>query len=104
MNTTTEHNTRAETSECDGVGDKQLCIVLLDGTWSEARSMFRYMTRTWKDEMRHVTQVCLPVGIPTAFTRTQVVEDRVSTLEALAYVLEVRIGAKRRRGQCLCVG
>ncbi len=68
---------------------KQLDIILLDGTWSQARKMVK---RVFRDRDLHTKMIPVkisPQGLSQFCLRRQTQEDRISTVEAAGCLLEV---------------
>mmetsp|Transcript_47277 Transcript_47277/g.60746 ORF Transcript_47277/g.60746 Transcript_47277/m.60746 type:complete len:304 (+) Transcript_47277:25-936(+) len=65
-------------------------VILVDGTWRQARHMAKYLRKTLLPSIHHVTLTLSGESLISSFHRKQSQEGRICTIEALAlFVREV---------------
>jgi DTW domain-containing protein YfiP len=74
----------------EGVNSDILSVILVDGTWRQARKMAKYLKSTLLPQTKHVTLTLSGESLVSSFHRKQSQAGRICTIEALSlFVAEV---------------
>eukprot|EP01118_Nematostelium_gracile_P020221 TRINITY_DN974_c0_g1_i1.p1 TRINITY_DN974_c0_g1~~TRINITY_DN974_c0_g1_i1.p1 ORF type:complete len:186 (-),score=37.25 TRINITY_DN974_c0_g1_i1:17-574(-) len=74
-----------QSKEEDTSNEREICIIVLDGTWHNTRFLHKHFDRTISKSVPHVR---INPTRSSKYTRMQSTPDRVCTLEAIGFLLE----------------